>query len=139
MKFVLLYPLQFVGNICHSRKCARYGQKCILFSTPKYPSFLSECNETLTFSTVRKTQISRKCVLWGPVVFFLYGQAGGWRTDRHDEAVAFRDLANAPKNLSPCYLRCHIGCSVPSNGMADVRFPVQTDSILVHRMSVIIY
>ena len=138
MKFVLLYPLQFVGNICHSRKCARYGQKCILFSTPKYPSFSSECNETSLSRQFEKHLNSSKIRPVGPR-FCLSGQAGGWRTDRHDEAVAFRDLANAPKNLSPYYLRCHIGCSVPSNGMADVRFPVQTDSILVHRMSVIIY
>ena len=70
----------------------------------------------------------------GPRVFIRAGR----RTDRQGKAVAFRSLANAPKSPSPYYLRCHIGSSVAPNGTAGVRFPVRTDLILVHRMSVII-
>jgi len=115
------------------------GQKCILVSTPStrhsHPTVMK-----LYFSPEFEKHLNIKFHenAFSRARVFLSGQAGG-RTDRHDEAVAFRNLANAPKNPSPLYLRCHIGCSVPSNGTAVLRFPVQTDSILVHRMSVTVY
>jgi len=89
----------------------------------------------LFLARVRKTNIKFHENAFCGARVFLSGQAVGW-TDRLDEAVASRNLANAPKNPSPYYLRCHISCSVPSNGAAVVRFPMQTNSILIQRMSV---
>jgi hypothetical protein len=65
----------------------------------KYSLFLSDFNETRIFSTgfreILQYQISLNCVQWAPSCCM--GTDG--RTTMTKQILAFRNFANAPKNL----------------------------------------
>jgi len=64
---------------------------------------LSDCNESLIFSIYfRKTlkyQIYRKSAQWEPSCFMQADGRGNGQTDMTKLRVAFRNFANAPKNI----------------------------------------
>ena len=94
---VMIFCTKFVWNIFHSKNnSARYGHKCTSVFV-KYPVFLSCFNETCLSSTdfrkMLKYQIQWKVLPVGPELFHSES-----RTDTVKLIVAFRKVANAPKN-----------------------------------------
>jgi len=92
---VLIFSTTFVWNISHSKKkWERYDKTMYNGLHVKYPSFLSDCNETWIFSTD-----------FGKVLIYFHENPSSGcrvvpygRTDITKLIVTFRNFANTPKN-----------------------------------------
>jgi hypothetical protein len=99
---VLILSTTFVCNIYNSSRICRDMMKMLIVLYGKYPLFLSDFNEIWIFTTdFRKILISdfKKIRPVGAELFH-----AGWRTDGRTDMtkliVAFRNFANAPRNMS---------------------------------------
>ena len=97
---VLIFSTSFFWNISHSKKkWTRYDEMYIGLYV-KYMLFLSDFNETSSFSmnfwNILKYKISWKSVQWEPSCSMRTDE----RTDMTKLIVAFGNFANSPKNVA---------------------------------------